>query len=44
MNLVERFFRDLAEDDVREGSFGSVGELVRAMNAHLAAKNADPKP
>ena len=28
LNLVERFFRDLTEDVVREGSFGSVRELV----------------
>lgn len=44
MNLVERFFRDLTEDVVREGSFGSVPELVRAMNQYLAARNLDPKP
>jgi transposase len=44
MNLVERFFRDLTEDVVREGSFGSVGELVRAMNKYLTTRNADPKP
>jgi transposase len=44
MNLVERFFRDLTEDVVREGSFGSVPELVRAINQYLTARNADPKP
>lgn len=44
MNLVERFFRDLTEDVVREGSFGSVPELVCAMNHYLAERNADPKP
>lgn len=44
MNLVERFFRDLTEDVVREGSFGSVPELVRAMNQYLAQRNDDPKP
>lgn len=44
MNLVERFFRDLTEEVVREGSFGSVPELVRAINQYLAARNADPKP
>lgn len=44
MNLVERFFRDLTEDVVREGSFGSVGELVRSIEQYLAARNADPKP
>jgi transposase len=44
MNLVERFFRDLTEDVVREGSFGSVRELVRAIEQYLAGRNADPKP
>jgi transposase len=44
MNLVERFFRDLTEDVVREGSFISVRELVKAIEQYLAARNADPKP
>lgn len=44
MNLVERFFRDLTEDVVREGSFTSVRELVAAIEAYLIRRNADPKP
>ena len=43
LNLVERFFRDLTEDVVREGSFGSVRELVRAMETYLAERNLAPK-
>ena len=43
MNLVERFFRDLTVDVVRDGSFASVGELVEAINAYLAEHNLDPK-
>ncbi len=43
MNLVERFFRDLTEDAVREGSFASVGDLVRAIEAYLAERNLAPK-
>ena len=43
LNLVERFFRDLTEDVVREGSFGSVRELVRAMEVYLAERNLAPK-
>ena len=31
LNLVERFFRDLTEEVVREGSFRSVDELVRTI-------------
>jgi transposase len=44
MNLVERFFRDLTEDVVREGSFTSVEELVTAMMAYLEERNLHPKP
>ena len=43
MNLVERFFRDLTEDAVREGSFASVAELVRAIEGYLAERNLAPK-
>jgi transposase len=44
LNLVERFFRDLSEDAVREGSFSSVRELVVAIEAYLVERNLDPKP
>ena len=43
LNLVERFFRDLTQDVVREGSFGSVRELVGAMETYLAERNLAPK-
>ena len=43
MNLVERFFRDLTQDVVRNGSFTSVRELVDAIDAYLAEHNLDPK-
>ncbi len=43
MNLVERFFRDLTVDVVCDGSFASVGELVEAIHAYLAAHNLHPK-
>ena len=44
MNLVERFFRDLTEDVVREGSFTSVGELVQAMTGYLEERNLNQNP
>jgi transposase len=44
MNLVERFFRQLTDDVVREGSFASVSELITAINVHLAHHNLSPKP
>ena len=42
MNLVERFFRDLTEDVVREGSFRRVKELSDQIMAYLAERNANP--
>jgi len=42
MNLVERFFRDLTEDVVREGSFSSTKALVSAINGYLAERNMAP--
>ena len=42
MNLVERFFRDLTVDCVRDGSFGSVRELVESMEQYLADRNLEP--
>jgi transposase/transcriptional regulator with XRE-family HTH domain len=43
MNLVERFFRDLTEDVVREGSFTSVQELVQSITGYLEERNLSPK-
>jgi transposase len=43
MNLVERFFADLTEDCVREGSFESVRELIEAIDEFLAARNEELK-
>lgn len=42
LNLVERFFRDLTEDVVREGSFTSVRELEGAIETYLATRNLAP--
>ena len=44
LNLVERFFRDLTMDVVRDGSFQSVRELTRAIETYLAERNLTPKP
>ena len=43
MNLVERFFRDLTEDAIREGSFTSVRELQGAIEQYLEQRNLAPK-
>ena len=44
LNLVERFFAGLTGDAIRAGSFASVNELVRDIEAYLAGRNANPKP
>ncbi|HYC55097.1 MAG TPA: IS630 family transposase [Candidatus Binatia bacterium] len=43
MNLVERFFRDLTQDAIREESFTGVGELTTAITDYLAERNLVPK-
>ena len=40
--MVERFFRYLTQDVVRDGSFASVAELVDAIAAYLAERNLEP--
>ena len=43
MNMVERFFRDLTEDVIREGSFCHVKELVADIEAYMQERELDPK-
>ena len=43
LNLVERFFRDLTEDSIRDGSFTSVKELTQNIEAYLAERDLHPK-
>lgn len=42
MNLVERFFRDLTVDVVRQGSFSHVRELCAEIVGYLAERNLNP--
>jgi transposase len=44
LNLVERWFRNLTDKAIRRGVFGSVPDLIAAIEAYLAAHNDDPKP
>ena len=44
LNLVERWFREITEKQVRRGSFGSVPELIAAIEEYLAASNLDCRP
>jgi hypothetical protein len=41
--LVERSFRDLTQEVIREGSFQRVQELVQTIKAWLAARNRQPQ-
>jgi transposase len=43
LNLVERFFGELTSEVVREGSFQTLRELVRAIESYLAERNQNPK-
>jgi transposase len=43
-NAVEGFFAQLTTQRLKRGTFRSVLELHRAIDAYLAAHNADPKP
>lgn len=44
MNLVERFFGELTQDVIREGSFSSIKELAKDIESYLAERNLNPKP
>ena len=44
LNMVEIFFSHLTEKAIRRGIFHSVPDLIGAIEAYLAAHNADPKP
>ena len=44
LNMVERFFRDIATERLRRGVFTSVPELTTAINDYITHHNANPKP
>ena len=44
LNLIERFFGELTQDVIREGSFTSVKALVKDIESYLAERNRNPKP
>jgi len=43
MNLVERFFRDLTVDCIRNGSFTSTNDLIASIEAYLRERDLSPK-
>ena len=42
--MIERFFRDLTAEHLRNGVFRNVPELVTAIKEHIASHNMNPKP
>ena len=44
LNIIERFFRDLADKRLRRGSFRSVPQLIDAIMNYIAEHNDEPKP
>lgn len=44
LNMVERFFRDLTEKQLRRGVFTSVLDLETAIMAYIEEHNRHPKP
>ncbi len=44
LNLIERFFGELTQDVIRDGSFSSVKALEKDIESYLAERNRNPKP
>ena len=44
LNMVERFFRDLSENQIKRGVFRSAAELIEVIENYIAAHNKSPKP
>ena len=44
LNMVERFFRDLSEQQLVRGVFHNVPELIHTIDKYIAQHNRAPKP
>jgi transposase len=44
LNMVERWFRDLTDKQIRRGVFKSVADLIAAIQAYIEHHNSHPKP
>jgi hypothetical protein len=42
--MVERFFHDLSENQLRRAAFRSIPELVSTIEQYIEKHNGDPKP
>ena len=43
-NMIERFFRDLTQNQLRRGIFRDVEELITAIGDYIDRQNEIPKP
>ncbi len=43
LNVIERWFRDITTDRIRNGTFRSVEELIAAIDDYIEAHNTNPK-
>ncbi|MHB8796575.1 MAG: IS630 family transposase [Candidatus Nanopelagicales bacterium] len=44
LNLVERWFRELTDKNIRRGAFPSVPDLIASIETYLRVNNEHPKP
>src|SRR5438874_1638092 len=44
LNMVERFFRDITQKQIRRGCFANVAELIETIEHYVAQHNSNPKP
>jgi transposase len=44
LNMIESFFAKLTNKAIRRGAFGSVPDLIAAIDAYLTANNNNPAP
>jgi transposase len=44
LNLVERWFAEITRQRIRRGTFRSVPDLIRAIQAYLQEHNQNPRP
>jgi transposase len=43
LNLIERWFRGITDDEIRRGVFTSVEQLIEAIERYIAGHNANPR-
>jgi len=44
LNMVERWFREITDKQIRRGAFGSVPELIDTIMNYIERHNENPKP